>query len=161
MDAFERRHDLYAQYCGELNTFRGEDETPVGMFEMYENCEEYFKATDCTWHDILMDDQIIGFVIVGSHAPYSHPFSDYSICEAYVLPEYRKRGLMTSVVRSLVEECPGKYSLLVLDHNEYAKNFWSKVFASMRYVPYDLDFGAVDSHGDHLCLFGFKPGGGC
>ena len=105
--------------------------------------------------------QFFGFVIVGSHAPYSHPFSDYSICEAYVLPEYRKRGLMTSVVCSLVEECPGKYSLLVLDHNEYAKNFWSKVFASMRYVPYDLDFGAVDSHGDHLCLFGFKPGGGC
>ena len=161
MDDFDRRHELYAEYCGELNSFRGENETPVGMFEMYENCEEYFKAPDCTWHDVFMDGQIIGFIIVGHHAPYAHPSSDYSICEAYIRPEYRKRGLMTSVVRSVVEDCPGRYSLLVLDNNQYAKAFWNKVFSSMRYVPYDLDMDCVDSHGDHVCVFGFKPGGGC
>jgi predicted acetyltransferase len=159
MDEFERRHELFAQYCGELNTFREPDVEQQGMFEMYENCEEYFRAEDCTWHDIWMDDQIIGFIVIGKHAPYCHPDTDYAICEAYILPEYRRRGLMTSVVRSLVEDDPGRYSLLVLVGNKYAQKFWPKVFASMRYKSCDLDEQYVDPHGDHVLSLGFEPSG--
>lgn len=159
MDEFDRRHDLYAEYCGELNGFRGADDNLMTMFQMYENCEEYFRAVGCMWHDIWMDDQIVGFIIIGNGLPYAHPESDYSICEAYVSPEYRHRGLMTSVVRSVVEESPGIYSLLVLDGNNYAKLFWQKVFASMRYIPVQLDDQYVDPHGDHVVSYGFKPAG--
>ena len=159
MDEFERRHELFAQYCGELNTFRGSDVEQQGMFEMYNNCEEYFRASGCTWHDIWMDDQIVGFIIVGVQVPYCHPEADYSICEAYILPEYRKRGLMTAVVRSLVEDDPGRYSLLVLDGNKYAQAFWPKVFASMRYKPCSLSDEYVNPHGDHVQNFGFEPSG--
>ena len=160
MDDFERRHLLYTQYCTELNGFRTHGEQPMNMFEMYNHCEEYFKASECTWHDIHMDDQIIGFIVMANRVPYVHPECDYAICEAYIIPEYRRRGLMTQVVRSLVEEYPGQYCLLVLDGNEYAKKFWNKVFASMRYEPCDLDDSCVNGNGDCVCNFGFKPGGG-
>ena len=89
----DERIRMYVRYCKELDKY---DDAP-GMFRKSSEqvAEEYMrlaeKDPDFEWRDIIMDGKLAGFLIICS---VSHPNPVVRICEAYVRPSYRKRGLM-------------------------------------------------------------------
>lgn len=113
--------ELYENYMDEL-------EEKYGVFSdmsakdilthYYDDCHVIYPVCD--------DGELVGFLIIGT-APDCHPACDYYICQTYVLPEHRRKGLMGRLVSEFLKAHPGKYCLDVIDGNS-ALCFWNKVF---------------------------------
>lgn len=156
MSIYEEKHALYKKYIRELDTFR---EFPVQMPEndIRKICDEYIQARNSSWHNIYDPESktLVGFVIIGKEFPEKHPDSMRSVAQAYVLPKYRRKGLMTSVMADYMTRHEGVYSLLILEGNEYAKGFWKKFFEKEGYEEVPL---APDPEGyGEAMLFGYAP----
>ncbi len=75
-----------------------------------------------TWLPVWCGKPEVGFLVLGNPP---HPDTDFYIQDAFVLPEYQNRGLMTKLVDSLPV---GYYSLFILKRNEAAYRFWLGIF---------------------------------
>lgn len=156
MGAYETKHALYKEYCCELDLFRPIPLAPTdNVIDSW--CDDYISGSDCTWRNIFDDDtqEMVGFLIIGKMGDEKHPESDYSIAQAYVKPEYRKRGLMTRAVNEYITKHTGIYSLLVLRNNKKAASFWKNTFENAGYHPYVLSDRYVNNNGEDLILLGF------
>lgn len=158
MSIYKKKHELYQEYCRELDLYRSipivADDSTVDIW-----CDDYINDPNCTWRNIFDKESgdLVGFLIIGKNGSEKHPDADYGIAQAYVKPEFRKIGLMTSAVHEYLEKHNGIYSLLVIKNNEYALKFWSKLFAGADYKTCNLDERFVNDNGDELVLLGFKP----
>lgn len=102
---------------------------------------------DTRWIDIEKDDEPIGFLMIGT-GENCHPDADYYIADAYIKPEYRRRGYMSGVLREVIDKHPGIYCLLILNENSIGKIFWYTFFRREGFKPHYLsDVGT----GDELC----------
>ena len=156
MSIYEEKHALYQKYIRELDTFR---DTPIQMpeNEVRKTCEEYIQASNSSWHNIYdpASKKLVGFVIIGKEFPEKHPDSLRSVAQAYVLPEFRKKGLMTAVMADYMTRHRGVYSLLILEGNEYAKGFWKRSFEKEGYKEVSLE-PAPGGYEDAQ-LYGYAP----
>lgn len=158
MSIYEEKHALYQKYIRELDTFR---ETPIQMpeNEVRKICDEYINASNSSWKNIHdpVSKKLVGFVIIGKEFPEKHPDSLRSVAQAYVLPEFRKKGLMTAVMSKYMEKSnhKGIYSLLILKGNEYAKGFWKRFFEREGYKEVSLE-PAPGGYKDAQ-LYGYAP----
>ena len=157
MSIYEEKHALYQKYVKELNTFR---KTSVQMpeNEVRKTCDEYIQASNSSWHNIYDPESkaLVGFLIIGKEFPEKHPDSLRSVAQAYVLPEYRKKGLMTAAMEDYMTRHRGIYSLLILTGNEYAKYFWSRFFRNEGYEEVTLDPDPAGYGGAVLVGYGPK-----
>lgn len=146
------RYQMLCNYLDELWAIKGlPPQTEIEKFKFFAE----ITGSDCTqWVDICDGNNLIGFLIVGT-APNCHPDADYYVEEAYVKPDYRRKGHMLHAFSEFERKHKGIYCLFVLNKNEGAKNFWKTTFAKLGYLPYFLrDVGA----GDEFCTqYGFKP----
>lgn len=150
----ERRKVLYLAYLAELDTFRMTPR-PESHEVQQQWFYDYSDNKDCQWHDIYVNDCLVGFLITSSILPNCHPDADYSICEAYVMPEYRQKGLMSNLVQRFTSEHPGIYCLLVLEGNQYAQHFWNHLFHHLGATDVVLTDSAIITNGEQVCLQGF------
>lgn len=79
-----------------------------------------------------VEGEVVGFLIVFEGQQYQVDY-DYLICSAYVLPAYRKNGLMTTLLSSFMEQHPGTYLLDVFAGNRAAERFWANRFQDADY----------------------------
>ena len=115
-----------------------------------ENC----AAPGIRWHAILEEGEEVGFLVLGHGWVYCHPMCDLHVCQAYVEPGHRGRGLMGEAVRRLVgAPAVRAVSLMVLKANEGARSFWPHMFESMGFGPApdipalgDIDEGMEEWH---------------
>ncbi len=138
------RRELYWEYLQELEVIRGEkwEETEA---ERRTWADDYLTQSHHRWIDIRYMDQVVGFVIF-STAPECHPVCDYFLSQSYIKPEYRNKGLMTAVVTRFVKEHTGRYCMILLKKNVYAKKYWHNLFTDLGYVPFNLyDTGTLKS----------------
>ena len=149
------RRNLFQQYLSELDTYRIVPR-PEPQSVQKKWFDEYWNDKGCKWHDIIVNDQLVGFLITSDWLPNCHPDADYAICEAYVLPDYRHQGLMSDYVKQFVCENRGVYCLLVIHGNVYGKQFWMKLFRNLSAKDVMLSDSAVISNGEHLCLLAFQ-----
>ena len=122
MSLYEEMHALYQKYVKELNTFR---KTSVQMpeNEVRKTCDEYIQASNSSWHNIYDPESkdLVGFLIIGKEFPEKHPDSLRSVAQAYVLPEYRKKGLMTAVMKDYMTRHKGFFEFCY--KNQRINNF--------------------------------------
>lgn len=85
------------------------------------------------WIPIFHGPDEVGFLIV-THGKLLKRGEDYRIEEAYIKPEFRKRGLMTETVRKYLATHPGKYSMQVMVNNPAAARFWFRLIGK-RFLP--------------------------
>lgn len=156
MSTYEEKHALYQQYIRELDTFR---ETPIQMpeNEVRKICDEYINASNSSWKNIHdpVSKKLVGFVIIGKEFPEKHPDSLCSVAQAYVLPEFRKKGFMTAVMADYMTGHKGIYSLLIMEENEYAKGFWKRFFKKEGYKEVPLEPAPGGYKGAQL--YGYAP----
>ena len=130
------------KYLKELEEIKG-DKWQESEEEQKTWCDDYIKKSYYIWTDIRFMDQIVGFLITGVK-PDCHPSCDYFICQSYVLPEYRNKGLMTDAVNKFVKLHLGRYCMIILKNNNYAKKFWDNRFEDLGYSRMKLlDIGCL------------------
>lgn len=146
------RLKLWYKYVRELDNISGTRAMP--LLEILKNFDKTIKDPNTQWIDILssVDGSLAGFFVVGTKNN-CHPDADYYIQEAYILPKYRRNGIMSLIVKEFVENHEGIYCLLIINGNEIAKSFWGKVFSELGYKEIFLkDVGAQD---DFCTQYGF------
>jgi predicted acetyltransferase len=93
-------------------------------------------------HPILVnsEDNVIGFILL-SEPPYVKPGCDYCIQEFFILKKYRKKGFGIAAINELFKAYKGQYSLLILEANIAALNFWRNVHS---YNGVKFEEGLID-----------------
>ena len=124
---------LFSSYMEELSLYDPEirNMTPEEFTSWF---NEYLSDDYC-FTDTVVDGHIVGFVIIsapGSSKCYDG--CDYHIAQAYIRPEYRRRGLMTKTMVDLFSKNKGSYCYEVLAGNDGAKAFWDKLFTMVHAI---------------------------
>lgn len=129
-----KRERMYLDYKYELCAMDGLD----GLRAPEEAYLLDVKATKLRpdlleWIPIEVFHKEVGFLLIARGEPYAKHGEDYRIQETYVKPEYRKRGLMTSAVKSFFKGHPGRYSLEIMVSNPDAGDFWMNLIGKNRF----------------------------
>ena len=145
------RENLYTEYRKEMDD----------MQQLSYNISEYamdlwdFLEDNNKWIPIVHNGEEVGFICMCQH-PCCHPDADWFLREAYVRPEYRRKGLMRQALLKFLKRNPGRYCLFVMENNITAQKCWQHIFDSAGYVPIKLrqleEFKDVK-----VPLYGFKP----
>ena len=126
------RLKMYVDYCMELDRYDMDPE-PRNYSKAIEYAMGYMDASDqgrgYRWLDIFHDDKPAGFLILGYDLPV-HGIGLY-ICEAYILPELRNRGLMTQAVTKRLLK-GNKLYLTIYDKNTDARQFWANLLKNAK-----------------------------
>lgn len=149
----QHRISLFMDYVHELDEIAKQE--TVDEEEIIRNCITCMTTDHFNWQDIQCEGEIVGFLITAVY-PECHPDCDHFIVESYVQPQYRHKGLMSQTVRNFVKQNPGKYCMVILNLNEYAKGFWAHLFSEMNYAPMTLR-EVPNTFQANITQYGFQP----
>ena len=127
----QEKENLYTDYCLELNQFYPESKHMTSA-EAIENFYEYCRDDRTKWINLFWEQKLVGFVVFLKFENEIH------VAEVYVKPEYRKRGLVTDTILDYISRHDTLYSAVILEKNEYAKQFWTKLFTKAGYHKVEL-----------------------
>lgn len=125
-----QRFRLYRNYVKELSEYDREL-AKYTKNEIDEWARRYMYDPYSAWIDIVVRDDLVGFVIISSTDGDCHPDCDFYINQAYIRPEYRNHGYMTGIVKNFINNNPGKYGYDVIVGNKKADRFWQDLFEDM------------------------------
>lgn len=146
------RSRLFREYVREMSGIDSSFDLNDGAIKEW--CMSYIDNANTEWVDIYSyDGQIVGFLIVSWDSSDCHPECDYYICQAYISPLYRNRGLMSRAVNKYINTHKGLYGLDILRNNHNANQFWLNLFAPYRRV--DLEEVREIETVKNLMLFGY------
>ena len=133
------RIGLYRKYVEELGPFDPYI-AQMGYKETHDVAMYYIETPGVEWVDIKnKEDKTIGFVIFSTVKNDHHPAADYGICQTYILPKYRRQGIVSKTVKSYLNSHPGIISLDILKKNDKAKAFWKKLMYELDAVEVPLN----------------------
>ena len=156
MTLYAMKQQLYIDYIKELNTFRKEGEPIMPESHAIAVFDFYVNTKDAKWINIFADyGELAGFLIIGKHNKEVHKDADYAVAQAYIDPKYRHQGLMTDAVKDYVGRHPGVWSLLVMQRNDYAKEYWPNLFEKIGARSIPMDMSDVVDDGDMLVCLGW------
>jgi len=144
VEASERNQldDLLQAYLAELAAFSDDLAAVDGRFE--------YPYLDHYWHDpyrfacFILEGQVVcGFTLVRALRDPETNDDGMELAEIYVLPEVRRHGAATEIVKDLFRRWPGPWQIGVLPRNERAYGFWQRLLR-------EVDSGLVET----------RPGGG-
>lgn len=94
---------MYEDYCIELDQY-DPDEGIYPLDQARQVAGDYLRRSDeFTWTPIYDGPQEVGFLITAVNLPF---FGDgLYVCEAYVRPDHRRKGLMTEAVQKMLKKC--------------------------------------------------------
>ena len=93
---------MYVDYCIELDKYDPDEETyPINQAKQV--AKEYLQRDDFVWTPIYDGIDEVGFLITADDLPFFG--NGKYICEAYIRPDHRKRGLMTQTVQEMLKKC--------------------------------------------------------
>lgn len=129
---YQYRLLLYGEYIRILEQI---NEGPI--CEVWEAFHSVYSAAYTEWIDIMQGGTPVGFLVIG-YGDNCHPDADYYIEEAFVSSEYQRQGLMTKTIEEYITAHNGTYCYFTLRKNQYAKEFWEKIFRKLGYTPVTL-----------------------
>lgn len=156
--ATRSRFRMYRNYIKELSKY-DRDLKYNTAFEINEWARSYMEDEEigyATWIDITCEDNLAGFLIISHWGGDCHPDCDHYISQAYVLPQYRHRGLMSTAVTSYVNDHPGTYGLDVLEKNMQADKFWKELLSRLEIEMITLSPARSKEIESKYKVYGFK-----
>lgn len=96
------------------------------------------------WVPIMYNNREVGFLLVITHERLLHNGEDYRIEETYVMPKYRRKGLMSKAVKKYFREHHGRYSMQLMNTNLNATLFWFPIIGKRlegNMIRHDADDG--------------------
>ena len=135
----EERKKLYRQYTLELAQY-DPDLLNVSTERLDDWALKHMSHHE--WIDIFADGDPYpaGFIVIANKgcSEHCHPYCNWFICQAYIKPEHRQKGLMTGTVTEFISERNGLYGLDVFKKNEHADRFWKHLFERVNGLPVDI-----------------------
>jgi predicted acetyltransferase len=111
----------YESYLTELVSFGAELTREPGGFWQPDYFSYWLGEPMC--HPLVVPE--IGFAMVGDREfEYRNHDTEFVLCEFYVVPEARGRGLGRELARHVIAKWPGTWELSVLKRNAPALRFW-------------------------------------
>lgn len=145
------REQLYLEYKKEIDDIQG---VPYDT-DIYANDLLDFLDGQNEWIPVVYHEEEVGFVCMCAH-PCCHPDTEWFLREAYVRPEYRRKGLMQKTILKWLKKHPGRYCLFILDDNDVAQKCWHNVFQRAGYIPMNLR-ELPELNDITVKLYGFQP----
>lgn len=121
--------DLYIDYDSELCQLPGMiyDKQRISSW-----ATGMVLRNDIKWNVIANEGEAIGFLITDSN----EEVADVYVVDTYILPEYRRQGLMSAHVLKTFEEYKGKtIGLSVIQSNYSGMKFWRSIFKALKVIP--------------------------
>lgn len=114
-------------YCKELRSMTGE---PLpNVIELHTQYISYIFDSRIVVKKLYKDNKFVGFVIF--ERVEDEPFKWY-LMESYVMPEYRKQGIMADGVKDFCMEHKIKsLGYVTLNENNYADSYWKKILPKL------------------------------
>ena len=97
----QNKVSMYVDYCIELDKY----DPYEGIYPLDQArfvAEEYLNRPDFRWTSILDGPREVGFLITAVDLPFFG--KGLYICEAYVRPDHRRKGLMTDAVTEMLKK---------------------------------------------------------
>jgi len=95
-----------------------------------------YKYLDSYWNEpnrfpffILVDDEIVGFVLINSHSVIS--VNAKSIAEFYIKKEFRKKGIGNEAAKQAFELFPGRWETRQLKGKAIVHSFWLEIISEL------------------------------
>lgn len=158
MTIYETKHQLYRDYCRELDTFRtipkNYSEEDIRSFT-----DDYINDQNTPWINIFDEEHLAGFLIMAKRGAKDelHPDADYAVCQAYVAPAHRGKGLMKKALSEYVQSHPGIYCAIVLKGNKTAQRYWERRFEELGFAPAALtEFVLTGNDADEFKQFAWN-----
>lgn len=131
------RYNLYCECAREAIKFQGlGDDIDEDVLNF--TFDTLTLETDLDWVDIKTDDgELIGFLVVSKN-PELFPGIEYDVDCMYILPDYRRQGYMSKMIKKYLEDNPGTYSYSVLVGNDVSLSFWDKIIYDNNCIPIEL-----------------------
>ncbi|GED16965.1 GNAT family N-acetyltransferase [Aneurinibacillus migulanus] len=118
--------NLIHLYLHDLSTYTNQlSINDQGVF-IYENLECFFVESNLTPFFIMLENQIIGFILFVKTIKNNK--LEYCINDLFLLNRYRGRGLGKEAVKQLLSSFPGSYYVLQLEQNQPAIQFWKAFY---------------------------------
>lgn len=129
---------LYQDYMKELWQYANTDAVKESL-HLPEWWYDLTHSKDIRLHTLYNETKIIGFLFIEELKPEDRERlnAKWYINEAYILPEYRRRGLMSDLLDSALEK-DADICLHIIRNNTAAKDFWKNYFHKRKYCDYLL-----------------------
>ena len=115
-------------YCKELHSMTGEPLPSV--IELHTQYISYIFDSRIVVKKLYKDCNFVGFVIF--EKVENEPVEWY-LMESYVMPEYRKQGVMArGVYEFIIDHHVKTIGYVTLNENDYANAYWKKLFNEMQ-----------------------------
>ena len=145
------REQLYLEYRQEMDDMQELEYNEA----IYEADLQDFLEEENEWVPVIHNGEEVGFIEFCAF-PFCHPDTDWFLREAYVRPEYRRKGLMQKTLLEWLRKCPGRYCLFIMDKNTPAQKCWHNAFQKAGYKPMNLrDLAEFDDV--TIKLYAFEP----
>lgn len=153
MSMYSEKHDLFLAYKKETDKFINAE---TNTEQARNDCDDYINSKEATWKNIFDPEsgKMVGFLIIGKEKPHKPVPVERFIIHAYVMPEYRNRGLMTERVVDYESRHHCSYAYLVAEGNKDAIQFWNHLFEKMKYESFSLE---QDFNKTGFILSAYKP----
>jgi predicted acetyltransferase len=115
-------------YIHDLSEFGGFDLDAHGLYG-YRYLDFYWVEDGRYPFLVRVDDQLAGFVLIRTE--YVASDLRYGVAEFFIMRKYRRHGIGTTVMRHVVEQFPGQWSLAVDLRNTAGLPFWHKVVGAI------------------------------
>lgn len=143
---------MYIAYKHELCSI--DNTTPLPN-DMYVEQFEFFHSNPdkISFIPIVHNGAGVGFIIIGNsnNEQVKSKGLDYFIEDTFILPDYRRKGLMQKVVQDYFNSHAGTYGMVLIDKNKLGKSFWHSVIK-------DDEWLSKERYSENECLYTFKKG---
>ena len=139
--------NLYSLYLHDLSEFSESLEVSSnGSFE-FDSIDLIWEREGLSPYFLKKDATIIGFLLL-LERPFLKKNYDYSINDIFILKKYRRKGMTSSVLKTLFEQKKGNYYVMELVSNKPAVLFWESVYSKLN-IAFDEKKQIID---DEECL---------
>ena len=142
---------LYSAYCDGLRGINGGPLPGDDRISDFGIVEHYLSGRRFVWRLVMDGDRFIGFLLTCRSKDLANVGAGFEITESFVLPQYRRRGIMTKLVTDVLSNEEGRCLMLVLKRNLYAFSFWRHLFRKAGWHAYYFP-RPKDLDGDILLL---------
>lgn len=156
--AGSRPRELYLEYKRELQALDGNKPSKDEELNFEMDYGGLINMKDAWWFDLTNGSgEIIGFVAISLIGNLEVPYHerehyDYFVQECYVIPRYRRKGVVGKFMTELISAHPGKWGLYILDSNQPAHDFWGAIASRVGGRWKRVAGSMVDDYGQEYCM---------
>lgn len=114
-----------------------------GNFDVHPPLDAYWSEPNRWPYLFRVEGRPAGFALVNTHSHVNNPV-DLNMGEFFVARKYRRHGIATRALHTLLKLHPGQWEIAIVEPNKVAQKFWPQAIMS---TPMAKDLRLVNHDG--------------